>query len=101
MRKTQRRNPTTRKREKMFNGKPMSYWKQQAKEIVVRELLAAASLDVNSLPCKLAHKRLMALAMAEDAALVEKIQKEREQWQINAGRALAAMTQSRRENEKS
>lgn len=79
----------------MLNGKPMSYWRRQAKELVVSQLLAAANLDVGMLPCKLARERLMALAMAEDAELVEEFQKGRSQWVAKAYRLLSRITASR------
>ncbi len=83
------------KREKMFNGKPMSHWKQQAHELVVSQLLTAANLDTRALPCKLARDRLMELALAEDAALVKKITSDRERTMANVSRVLGGLLTTR------
>lgn len=70
-------------KEALFNGKPLSYWKHMAHELVVDSLVRASvnfqSTNVfTSLPQKIAAERLMALALAENPVLVRKSLEERD-----------------------
>jgi len=65
-----------RKRKK-FNGKPFSYWKDQADELVIESILRAALLHTEtqypSIINYLVGKRLLEIAQAENSAIVKKI----------------------------
>ena len=63
-----------------LNGKPLAHWEAMAQELVV-DLLVCASLK---------GERLMALAVAENPALVQEALAARSRFQHGAAHALAA-----------
>lgn len=79
---------TKAKKEKLFNGKPMSHWRRQADELVMLSLVRAMSFDTRSLPGKLAYERLEHLAKGIDPVLYAEICDQRETCRTNLLRTI-------------
>lgn len=82
--------------DELFNDKPMSHWREEAKKLVVLVLtMEATKRDTRSIIGNLAHKRLLELAMTEDADEVKKIFKHRQRFEANVARVLSDITGSK------
>lgn len=86
------KKPMAPTKKQRFLGKPMAHWEAMAKELVVDHLVRGSlACDEHSLPGKIARERLMALAQAEDAALVTKVLDDRGRFQTGIARVMADM----------
>lgn len=83
---------TTKKKEEMFNGRPMSYWVRQADELVVDCLVrSAGNLDHRSIIGKMASERLTYLAKAMSPEIYNTTVEQNERMQVNLATILNSM----------
>lgn len=81
-----------KKKEKMFNGKPMSHWERAAKKLVVSQLLRSGfELDTRSIVGRLAGERLKELANTESPELVKEVLGDYKRYQAGMVRDLKAI----------
>lgn len=90
------------KKEKLYNGKPMSHWENMARDIVVASLVRAGSIYEQrsdspiNLPQDIASKQLMSLAKGISEPLFHKAIEERNRCRIGLYIALANITPKRK-----
>lgn len=82
---------------KKFNGKPISYWQKAANRLIVECLIAAAQIDVRSLPGQIASRRLLELAREEGPEIFDEVMKQRALFMRNLAifREAFALTEGR------
>lgn len=86
--------------KKLFNGKPMAHWEAMADEWVMYLLVRGANNCGDSLPGKLARKRMIKIATAENPELYRKIEEERARGVRNLSLALSGILGSSRRRRK-
>lgn len=86
--------------KKLFNGKPTAHWQAMADELVMHNLVRSINNCDGSLPGKLARKRLIGLATAENPELYRKIEEERARCVRNLPLVLSGILGSNRKGRK-